>query len=495
MLPSLLYREAPPGGELVLGNARGLTTDLDLDTVLDAMARGDPVLREASRKLLLCARAPSHGDIALRQEAVAEAASRPAPFGALYAALGAGLAEHDDAHRRTQPGYARFSPIVERIRAAAGLARILFAAAAEAGRLLAEGAFRCTALRRYTEMFEAFYDGDFLREARRQIARLEELSQGSRVTAGFRLGGGLKFSDFVVYRVEKGAKKSASKGAIRLESIAHQQKAMELRDAVLTKALGLISAVNARTLGDLRRLRFELAFLVGGANLRESLAAAGVPVCFPEISAQEEEALRFAGLADAGLALRDRQAPVGNALDLSGKRLCVVTGANQGGKSTFLRSVGCAALMARCGLFTAAERLCLSVPPRVFTHFCRPEDERMHSGKLDEELMRFGGIVGEARPRDLVLMNESFASTTESAGAAIAAEVTGALVRAGVRVLYVTHLHAYARALREGRNAKTALLRAERLEDGARTYIMQPGVSLPSGNGMDIFRQIMGPVL
>ena len=64
----------------------------------------------------------------------------------------------------------------------------------------------------------------------------------------------------------------------------------------------------------------------------------------------------------------------------------MITGANQGGKSTFLRSVGLAQLMMQCGMFVAAESLRASVGQRLFTHYKREEDAAMESGKLDEEL-------------------------------------------------------------------------------------------------------------
>ncbi|MER8376745.1 hypothetical protein NKH19_22355 [Mesorhizobium sp. M1338] len=64
--------------------------------------------------------------------------------------------------------------------------------------------------------------------------------------------------------------------------------------------------------------------------------------------------------------------------------MVVITGANQGGKSTFLRGVGLAQLMMQCGMFVPAA-FCGSVCDGVFTHYKRGEDATMKSGKLDEE--------------------------------------------------------------------------------------------------------------
>jgi MutS domain V len=76
----------------------------------------------------------------------------------------------------------------------------------------------------------------------------------------------------------------------------------------------------------------------------------------------------------------------------------MITGANQGGKSTFLRSVGVAQLMMQCGMFVAAESLRASVVDGVFTHFKREEDATMERGKLDEELSRMSDIVDAITP-------------------------------------------------------------------------------------------------
>ena len=71
-----------------------------------------------------------------------------------------------------------------------------------------------------------------------------------------------------------------------------------------------------------------------------------------------------------------------------GKPLVIVTGANSGGKSTFLRSVGVAQLMMQCGLFVTAKSYRADVARGIFTHFIREEDSGMTSGRLDDELRR-----------------------------------------------------------------------------------------------------------
>jgi DNA mismatch repair ATPase MutS len=63
--------------------------------------------------------------------------------------------------------------------------------------------------------------------------------------------------------------------------------------------------------------------------------------------------------------------PVGNDVAGNGKSLTIVTGANQGGKTTFLRSLGLAQLMTQCGMFAPASHLSIDIVDGVFTHFKR----------------------------------------------------------------------------------------------------------------------------
>lgn len=96
-------------------------------------------------------------------------------------------------------------------------------------------------------------------------------------------------------------------------------------------------------------LRAELAFYLGCVNLRNELIRCGTSVCFPVPHAVGGRRLRFRGLYDASLALRLGRPPVCNDADANGKDLIVVTGANQGGKSTFLRGAGISQVLMQAG--------------------------------------------------------------------------------------------------------------------------------------------------
>ena len=179
---------------------------------------------------------------------------------------------------------------------------------------------------------------------------------------------------------------------------------------------------------------------------------------------------------------------VGNTLTAENKNLYIVTGANQGGKTTFLRSFGQAQLMAQCGLPVGAKAYAAPYRRAVFTHFRQEEDRFLKSGKLDKELEWMDRIADHVQSGDLVLFNESFASTNEREGSEIGREITEALVESGVEVVSVSHLHMFAASFRGQEGVQ--FLRAERLPSGERTFRLLPGEPEETAYGEDIYRRI-----
>jgi DNA mismatch repair ATPase MutS len=237
-------------------------------------------------------------------------------------------------------------------------------------------------------------------------------------------------------------------------------------------------------------LRSELGFYLGCLNLHERLAQKAEPTCFPVPFALGTRALSFHGLYDVCLALRVQDRVVGNDIDADRKLLVMITGANQGGKSTFLRSVGLAQLMMQAGVFVGAESFTANVRHGVFTHYKREEDATMTRGKLEEELSRMSEIADAISSTSLLLCNESFASTNEREGSEIARQVVRPLIEAGVKVLFVTHLFDLADGFYRQQLEAALFLRAERRPDGERTFRLQEGEPLPTSYGADSYRRI-----
>jgi DNA mismatch repair ATPase MutS len=240
------------------------------------------------------------------------------------------------------------------------------------------------------------------------------------------------------------------------------------------------------------QLRLELAFYLACANLHRALAKRNVPTCFPVPTSTEPHQMHCRGLRDIGLCLATRGEVHGTTIDAGGKALTLITGANGGGKSTFLRSVGTAQLMMQAGMFVTAEAFTANVRTGIFTHFTREEDATLTHGKFEEELVRMNALVDKMTPGSLLLCNESFASTNELEGSQIAGQIVDAVLDSGVKVLFVTHLYSLGHSLYARHHPAHLFLRAERYSDGARTFQLIPGEPEPTSYAEDSFRQIFG---
>jgi DNA mismatch repair ATPase MutS len=264
----------------------------------------------------------------------------------------------------------------------------------------------------------------------------------------------------------------------------------DLKDRALNPVADAAGQSADHVVGFFAALRWELAFYVGSLQVTDDLAGRGLPVCFPQPEAPGAAALRARRLYDVNLGVRLQGRVVPNDLDADGCTLIMLTGTNQGGKSTTLRSLGCAQLMMQAGMLAPAAEFRASVAPVVLTHFKREEDETLESGKLDEELERLSRLVERVRPHALVLFNESFASTNEREGSTIASQVIDALREGGVRVAFVTHMYDLAHGLASRAGADQLFLRPERADDGTRTFRMEVGEPETTSHGLDLWERV-----
>ncbi len=242
------------------------------------------------------------------------------------------------------------------------------------------------------------------------------------------------------------------------------------------------------------QLKFQTAFYLGAINLGQQMKRFNIRYCYPKVVSKEN--LRFTDLKEFVMCMEQRVEPIGNTCDINDRMLVIVTGANQGGKSTFLRSVAIAQILMQCGLFVPASRYESGIFPSFFTHFTRREDSQMNSGRLDEELQRMNQIVESLGKDSLVLLNESFATTTEKEGSVIAYDIAKALVEADVKVLTVTHLLSFAQKVyaetHDDPETTVEFLSAERLPDGRRTFRMVQHEPELTSFGMDLYEELIG---
>ena len=264
----------------------------------------------------------------------------------------------------------------------------------------------------------------------------------------------------------------------------------EIRDRGINLAANALAQAADHIDSFLIRLQAELAFYIGCLNLREQLDQMDTPITFPIPLASEHRSHSFEDLYDICLALTKKKKVVGNSVDANKIDLAVIIGANQGGKSTFLRSIGLAQLMMQCGMYVPAKTFTANVCEGLFTHYKRKEDPSMNSGKLDEELSRMSDIANHLSANSMVLFNESFAATNEREGSEIARQIISALLEKHVKVFFVTHLYEFAHEFYNQKMANTIFLRAERKSGGRRTFKLREGEPLQTSFGKDVYNMV-----
>jgi DNA mismatch repair protein MutS len=199
---------------------------------------------------------------------------------------------------------------------------------------------------------------------------------------------------------------------------------------------------HARYLDDtIRVFDREVQFYTAYADFIAPMKAAGLDFCYPAVSrdGKQVSARDTFDLALAAKLMPRAAAIVRNDFELTGQeRIIVVTGPNHGGKTTFARAFGQLHYLASLGYPVPAREASLFLPDRVFTHFEREEDLATLRGKLEDELVRIREVLEQATGDSIVVMNESFASTTLLDAASVGEQVLNRMTDLDLLGVYVT---------------------------------------------------------
>lgn len=478
-----------------------LVRDLEVNTLFAAMSMGDPFLLEVCKKAVLTSLTEPE-EILYRQEILKDCLAQPDMVRSMY-----GIAIEAVTRERKVWGWSSTSSPRGVLHRSVEVLQIFIELLENLRHLFDEyrGKVHSQGFTRFFQMINEELSDEYIRTIEEHLNRLE-LRNGVVMSA--QLGQGNKEGDYILrkppqeeltwkQRVQSWVKNQFVEDSRLVYEVDPRDEAGgraldDLRAQGISHVAAALAESTDHILDFFKMLCAELGFYVACLNVRSQLSSKGEPICFPEPATAEVPVLCARGLYDICLSLAMPERVVGNDINADSKQLLMITGANRGGKSTLLRSIGLAQLVMQAGMFVAAESFRANVCSGIFTHFKREEDSTMKSGKLDEELARMSSIIEKLTPNSMVLCNESFASTNEREGSEIGRQITRALLECRIKVLYVTHLFDLAHRFHSAAGENTLFLRAERLGDGTRTFRIKEGEPLPTSHGEDLYNRIFG---
>lgn len=264
----------------------------------------------------------------------------------------------------------------------------------------------------------------------------------NNVSLQLQYGKTFKLDKASVYRSSRGYSKKlftkSSLGASYGHDFIADLQVNEILGSGAYKILYFMNNLHKHILSYCKSLAEQLSFYVAGIKIIKYFQNLDINVIFPEFTQGNEIIAK--GLMDIGLKVKNPEMNVvPNDFHGKSKFFYLISGVNQGGKTTFLKSIGLAQIFAQNGLPVVANRYICPIFSNFVTHFPREEDSKLDSGKLEEELLRFKKNLSLMKNNALILMNESFASTTEKEGAEIAIDILRSLSIVKPFIFFVTH--------------------------------------------------------
>ncbi len=218
-----------------------------------------------------------------------------------------------------------------------------------------------------------------------------------------------------------------------------------------------IRAYFKKSTEDILTFENQMSFYIGAKKIVEAVRARGLDMCRPKYLPMEERRMNAKGVFDLSFYIQmvssDPMGSLKNKIitndcrfDDDG-RFFVLTGANNGGKTTYTRAIGIIQVFAQAGIYVPCTECEISPVDFIYTHFPKEEEVGLNTSRFTQECKQFKETVDTATRYSMLLLNESIQSTTPTECVYIATELTKIFRCVGVRGVYATHLLELARSL------------------------------------------------
>lgn len=243
---------------------------------------------------------------------------------------------------------------------------------------------------------------------------------------------------------------------------------------------------------DMYSIEYQLDFYTGAINMIENAESKGLHMCRPVLLPEKSRKAVIKGIFDPiyfreatayNLNHPDKKDVVTNDITFDENAgFYILTGANNGGKTTFVRAVGICQAMAQAGLYVPAEYCEISLVDCIYTHFPKEEQTGIDTSRFTTEVKEFKAISDVITNHSLLLMNESIQSTTPGECVDIAKRLLRIFCVLGVRGVFATHLTELANYAAEINSDEKVRTKAESItvtvdaSTGERRYKIEKGL-------------------